>query len=1030
MSQEFAPLLSSGFVPVGSGGGGGGTISDITSTGGTITITNPTGPTVNIETAGAAPTFNLIGSGTNTTATMVVGTGASLAASGSGTITATAVPVGGISGLGTGVATFLATPSSANLAAAVTDETGTGALVFASAPTLSNPIVGTQAFSDNSTKAASTAYVTTGIANAIAGVNPAVAVQAATTANVTGYTYNNGVSGIGATLTQNSAAVVVIDGYTLLLGDRVLFKNQTTSANNGVYFVSTLGTGIIPAVFTRALDYDQPSDINNTGAIPVVNGTVNALTSWLLTSQVTTVGTDPLTYVQFSINPSSTLSNTLTSGNIFVGNVSNVATSVTASGDITNNNTGVFTLATVNSNIGTFGGATFNAKGLVTAATMQTAHNAVRAATTTALTVTYSNGTAGVGATLTNAGTQTAIIIDGVTLAANDRVLVNNQASTFQNGIYTVTNIGSGATNWVLTRTTDFDNSTAGNVAEGVSVAVSEGTVNAAAIFIENGAGPFTIGTTPITFIQNTAGSVTGIVLPVNGGTGIANSNANTITTTGANGVGTWNITGNGAASAAPFNLTGTPFAGTGTTSTPLEYFNNAVTQPTTWSTGGSYSGVNAASGFAGNFIDLHVNGGASVFNVNSAGSVNANNVSATGRVLSSLSPSGSVSAIQTAGTLFTGGTGTTTFPQWFAQTGAATPVTTWSTAGTFLGINSDSGFTGNFLDFRVNGGTVVFSVNATGAANFNGGTAAFNGSGISNTGTFTSTNVGGASKASILLSGTLFTGGTGTTNFPQYLSQPSGTTAVTTWSTSGTIWGANEASTFAGNFLDFHVNGGATLFNVNSGGSVSSSGNISCVGFNASSRIQTSFAAGASTSAMFTNGALLTGGSGTTNFPQWFSQPAAATAVTTWSTSGTVFGANEASGFAGNFIDLRVNGGTTLFTVTSAGAVSAPQISGFVQALTPGTTVAWNMASGENATLVPAQAFTLSNPTNLIAGNSGMLTIKQDATGSRVITWGSAYKFPGGSKFVLSTAANAVDQIAFYTDGTSVFCVGQAAFS
>jgi hypothetical protein len=54
-----------------------------------------------------------------------------------------AVAVGDVSGLGTGVATFLATPSSSNLAAAVTDETGSGALVFATSPTLVTPALGT-----------------------------------------------------------------------------------------------------------------------------------------------------------------------------------------------------------------------------------------------------------------------------------------------------------------------------------------------------------------------------------------------------------------------------------------------------------------------------------------------------------------------------------------------------------------------------------------------------------------------------------------------------------------------------------------------------------------------------------------------------------------------------------------------------------------------------------------------------------------------------------------------------------------------
>jgi hypothetical protein len=63
----------------------------------------------------------------------------------SGTLTScTGLPIStGVSGLGTGVATFLATPTSANLATAVTDETGSGALVFATSPTLVTPILGT-----------------------------------------------------------------------------------------------------------------------------------------------------------------------------------------------------------------------------------------------------------------------------------------------------------------------------------------------------------------------------------------------------------------------------------------------------------------------------------------------------------------------------------------------------------------------------------------------------------------------------------------------------------------------------------------------------------------------------------------------------------------------------------------------------------------------------------------------------------------------------------------------------------------------
>lgn len=197
------------------------------------------------------------------------------------------------------------------ISAATTTGSGSTA-VLATGPTMTNPIVGTQATSDNSTKAASTAYVTTGISNAISGVNPAVAVLVATTAagDTSALTYNNGVSGVGATLTGANNTAIAIDGHTFVIGDvgvsRILVKNDTQSpsgAFNGVYLFTALQTVGTGAIFTRALDYNSPSDINNTGAIPVVSGTVNATTSWLLTSTVNTVGTDPLTYVQFSLAP-------------------------------------------------------------------------------------------------------------------------------------------------------------------------------------------------------------------------------------------------------------------------------------------------------------------------------------------------------------------------------------------------------------------------------------------------------------------------------------------------------------------------------------------------------------------------------------------------------------------------------------------------------------------------------------------------------------------------------------------------------
>lgn len=124
---------------------------------------------------------------------------------------------------------------------------------------------------------------------------------------------------------------------------------------------------------------------------------------------------------------------------------------------------------------------------------------AVRVSTTGALTATYSNGTGGVGATLTNSGTQAALQIDGVTLTVNDRVLVKDQPTTPQNGIFVVSVVGTGSTNWVLVRATDYDADV--EIVAGSYVSVGgEGLTHAGSLWIETTLGPFTVGTTPITF--------------------------------------------------------------------------------------------------------------------------------------------------------------------------------------------------------------------------------------------------------------------------------------------------------------------------------------------------------------------------------------------------------------------------------------------------------------------------------------------------------------------------------------------------
>lgn len=111
----------------------------------------------------------------------------------------------------------------------------------------------------------------------------------------------------------------------------------------------------------------------------------------------------------------------------------------------------------------------------------------------------------GVGATLTNAGTQVALTIDGVLTTVGMRVLIYNQTNQAENGVYTVTTVGSGSTNWVLTRATDADTYGLRDPdALGYNDAffVQAGSTGAGETYVVTTAGVIVFGTTPITFAQ------------------------------------------------------------------------------------------------------------------------------------------------------------------------------------------------------------------------------------------------------------------------------------------------------------------------------------------------------------------------------------------------------------------------------------------------------------------------------------------------------------------------------------------------
>lgn len=168
-------------------------------------------------------------------------------------ITAAAVPIGGITGLGTGVATFLATPSSANLAAAVTDETGSGALVFATSPTLVTPTLGV-ASATSINKVAITAPATSSILT-IANNKTFTASNTLTLTGVDGSSLD---VGAGGTLGTAAFATTGVSGHTVpfLDGGLTLSGNNTYSGTSLFQQTVTVQAAVARAFFIGSTQAD------------------------------------------------------------------------------------------------------------------------------------------------------------------------------------------------------------------------------------------------------------------------------------------------------------------------------------------------------------------------------------------------------------------------------------------------------------------------------------------------------------------------------------------------------------------------------------------------------------------------------------------------------------------------------------------------------------------------------------------------------------------------------------------------------
>ena len=348
-----------------------------------------------------------------------------------------------------------------------------------------------------------TAIVNMNMLNAtVNNLNSQAPVQYATTVDLGSVTYSNGTSGVGATLTKTSPfSVLAIDGYTFLTSDvtnstRVLIKNESSPAYNGAYIVTNIGSGSVGWVLTRANDYNQSSEIAAGDGFYVISGSTNANTTWVQqTPAPITIGTSSIVFTQFAKVSTGTVTNIGTDSNLTGG-------FITTTGNIGLANVITFyagNVTTTNSNVGT---AIVNINTLNAAVNGLNAQIPVNYASTANLSVTYNNGTSGVGATLT-ATTNGVLSLDG-SPAVTQRVLIKDQTANVQNGVYTVTVVGTAGTPFILTRATDYDQSA--EIAAGDGFYVISGSTQNNTTWVQQTPAPVTLGSTAITFVQFGAG--------------------------------------------------------------------------------------------------------------------------------------------------------------------------------------------------------------------------------------------------------------------------------------------------------------------------------------------------------------------------------------------------------------------------------------------------------------------------------------------------------------------------------------------
>jgi hypothetical protein len=285
---------------------------------------------------------------------------------GSFTLGSTLVNLGDTVGTIAGLTSVTSTTFVGNVTGTVSGQAGS----VANALTLGSGLTGTSYNGASAVTAtvdtsiiATKAYVD-GIAS---GVNAHDAVKYATTgalgttgnlvAGAVTTTYNNNTTGVGATITIAVTGGVwtsiTIDGQSLTAGDRVLIKNQAADLQNGIYTVTTVATlgSTNNFVFTRAADNNEVPELGQGDLTYVIAGTNNGGNGFIQTSKITTIGTDAVTWSQFS-GSSATLAGLglVTNGNNPNQIDVNPGTGIAISGDTVAIDTSIVPRLTTNTN--------------------------------------------------------------------------------------------------------------------------------------------------------------------------------------------------------------------------------------------------------------------------------------------------------------------------------------------------------------------------------------------------------------------------------------------------------------------------------------------------------------------------------------------------------------------------------------------------------------------------------------------------------------------------------------------------------